>query len=1333
MGDVTAVMMDCITEKSGHSVTPMAVSVCLTPAAPAPLPIPYPVVASSIEGIGDAPMRTKINGALIGTVGSVLKTCHGNEPGTLKEVVSLNTAGPCFIIMGAPVVLCELGMMGITGSMCMQNKAPTPGAGGSASDAGGTGGAGGGGGEGSGSGGDGHGPGGPAGGGGAGGGGSNSGAAGPGSSSAAPAEHQCQGGHPVDLATGYVVDQQIDIELPGRIPLLFQRFYSSSRRRDTTATLGPGWAHGFEQQITEGEHVVTLREAEGREVRFARIAVGESTFHRRERMTLHRDGPSSWRVERSRDRRTLVFTAARQGSPARLRSIRDAWDNAVTLDHHDDGERLSRITDTAGRELTFTWKESRIVRLEVRAEGRLEQWVDYAYSASGCLTSVIDALGGTEEYEYDRWNRMTAATIKTGVRFQYEYEANTGRCKKTWGPKGLYALELRADKATKTTHVDSADEPRVITWNDEGFATREALPDGTILVERAYDEGHLIAVVNGAGEGEQYWYDERGNQIRHVDATGATTTTDHDARDRPIRKTGPDGLVTTCGYGARGALTHIAHPSGDAFDYSFDERGRLTEIHGPEGKIRVFEYDAQHNRVAETDARGARTTFTFDSLGRITSRTDALGRTTRALHDRLGRRGTLRLPDGGTVQRAHDARGNVVRETDPLGRTITMEYGGMGVLTQLTCADGRQWKFAYTGQERLCQIKNPRGEVQSYVHDEAGRVVEETTFDGRVLAYAHEAGGRLARIGYGDASFRAFSYDRGGRLVGEDGSDRSHLAYQRDALGRLVGVVIEEPGGAPIVTLFERDRLGRVVAERHGDRAIRHGYDVRGRRVERVLPDGATTRFAWDAENALLAVDHAGHTLTFERDAIGREIGRSTGGGHVTIRSTYDAMDRLIDQRVSAPSAQDGVPAALVQRRWGYDRSGRVLRVDDARWGTTTYAHDRSDRLVEATRGDHREAFTYDAAGSLVAALEGLGAAKGTWEIAPGNVLKRTASAKYTYDARGRRTVKLELGGQGLVTEYAWDVRDRLREVKLPGGARMVLTYDGLGRRVRKEVLPAGTGTAPHTVEYLWDLNELAVELDSARGGARAFVHKPGTFLPLLQIERGEVFTYVNDPLGTPRELIDASGKIAWSATSTAWGRVLETRADPPSEQARRRSIDTPFRLLGQLADEETGLCWTRFRCFDPEVGRWLSPDPLGVEGGMDLFGFNGSPLLIVDPLGLTGDPHPPQQPRPSPAPTDDPYHPDNVAARSAQNQALYGPRPSGPNQMQSQVNRDQAPASVDRVDGPHVPGQQPHVHYLDGTSSNRDGTTHDALGGTPAPNRETQSWLRGHGWTPPP
>ncbi len=143
MAKVTAVFMDTITKKSGHQMVPCAVSVCITPAAPSPLPIPYPVVASVGEGVTDPPMRTKFDGADICTVGSCFKACHGNEAGTMKEVVSLNTGGPCFLVMGAPVVFIELGMAGITGSPGFMNKAITVGAPANASGAGGAGGGGG--------------------------------------------------------------------------------------------------------------------------------------------------------------------------------------------------------------------------------------------------------------------------------------------------------------------------------------------------------------------------------------------------------------------------------------------------------------------------------------------------------------------------------------------------------------------------------------------------------------------------------------------------------------------------------------------------------------------------------------------------------------------------------------------------------------------------------------------------------------------------------------------------------------------------------------------------------------------------------------------------------------------------------------------------------------------------------------------------------------------------------------------------------------------------------------------------------------------------------------
>ncbi|MGC4064595.1 MAG: polymorphic toxin type 47 domain-containing protein [Polyangiaceae bacterium] len=70
-------------------------------------------------------------------------------------------------------------------------------------------------------------------------------------------------------------------------------------------------------------------------------------------------------------------------------------------------------------------------------------------------------------------------------------------------------------------------------------------------------------------------------------------------------------------------------------------------------------------------------------------------------------------------------------------------------------------------------------------------------------------------------------------------------------------------------------------------------------------------------------------------------------------------------------------------------------------------------------------------------------------------------------------------------------------------------------------------------------------------------------------------------------------------------------------------AINSPFRLLGQIADDDAELCFTRYRCFDPEIGSWISSDPLEVAGGLNLYGFDGAPTDVVDPLGLAVDKKP--------------------------------------------------------------------------------------------------------------
>ncbi|WP_437318624.1 restriction endonuclease fold toxin [Sorangium sp. So ce385] len=1027
-------------------------------------------------------------------------------------------------------------------------------------------------------------------------------------------------GHPVDATSGTVVDRKVDLSLPGAIPLLWERHYSSARALERTSLGRGGWTHGLEQWIEADEAGITLRDEQGRDVYFPRIAAGESAFHRPDRLTLRAEQGGGFSVYSHASRLTRRFAPAAPQGRAWLRAIEDAHGNAITLEYT--GERLHRVVDTAGREVRVKMSHGgRIARLEVWAESILEQWVDYAYTKMGELASATDALGHAEHYGYDEDHRMVKTTLKNGVSFYYDYDPETGWCRKTWGDGGLHTVELRVDLEQRITWLTGNEEPRILHWNEDGIVVREETPDGIVLRTCEVDEDqYVLAEANGAGEATRYEYDARGNKIREIDPAGNVTQWEFE-HDLPVVRVGPDALATRYEHDGRGSLTGITYPSRLRYALSYDERGHLRAIQGEEGVLASFVVDGRHRVVEEIDARGARTVYGYDRLGRPVSRTDGIGRVTSMRYDRLGKPLVMQRPDRTVMQAAYDALGNPSRIVDAVGQVTEMEYAGTGVLTKLKQPDGRAWSLKYTSREKLRCIINPKMESYEFVYDAAGRVTEEKTFDGRVLGYRYSAGGRLSRLDYPDGSFRSFSHDPLGNLVREDATD-GPISFYRDSLGRLLGAAVEQDGKR-VVTRFERDAFGRLVAETQGESTIRYGYDARGRRVSRAMPDGTTTRYAYDVLDDLVRVEHEGHIIAIERDALGRERARGDAEGHFSIRSEYDAMDRIIEQRVDIRAPGGGAPAAAVQRLWRYDPLGRVEQVEDGRWGVTSYRHDSIGQLLEARRGRYREAFDYDAAGSISKMLDGLEGSSldqepGDWEIAPGNLLIRTGRSSYAYDERGRRIRKQEPGGapEHRRTAYTWDCRDRLREVRLPSGERVVFTYDAFGRRLRKEVFDAD-GVPLRDVRFLWDGDVLAADVDD-RHGPRCFVFAPGTFVPLLQAERGEVFIYLNDHVGVPKELLDARGSVAWSASHSVWGRLTQTFVAPERQGGAGREVASPFRLMGQYADEETNLCYTRFRYFDAEVGRWCSPDPLGTRGGLNAFGFDGEPVNEVDPLGLT-------------------------------------------------------------------------------------------------------------------
>ncbi|KKJ77347.1 hypothetical protein WH95_06430, partial [Kiloniella litopenaei] len=211
------------------------------------------------------------------------------------------------------------------------------------------------------------------------------------------------------------------------------------------------------------------------------------------------------------------------------------------------------------------------------------------------------------------------------------------------------------------------------------------------------------------------------------------------------------------------------------------------------------------------------------------------------------------------------------------------------------------------------------------------------------------------------------------------------------------------------------------------------------------------------------------------------------------------------------------------------------------------------------------------------------------------------------------------------------------------------------------------------------------------------------------------------------------------------------------------------LRMPGQYIDEETGrgsgsslthpLYYNYNRDYDPATGRYTQVDPIGLAGGVNTYAYaNGSPKRYIDLDGLLvrngeggiidriwddfrrgwrdhnrEDYCPvPSGPLDPSAPLPPPALPSEKSDGEPGDGSDKGKEPSRPGKMQKEVEKGQAPKDVDRVDPPHIDGQEPHIHYKDGTSSNQSGSTHDKYKGSPNPSNKTRKWLKKHGWTPP-
>ncbi|KOU67230.1 type IV secretion protein Rhs, partial [Streptomyces sp. MMG1533] len=618
-----------------------------------------------------------------------------------------------------------------------------------------------------------------------------------------------------------------------------------------------------------------------------------------------------------------------------------------------------------------------------------------------------------------------------------------------------------------------------------------------------------------------------------------------------------------------------------------------------------------------TDPLGAVTRYERDTFGRPVAITDPTGAVTRLEWTVEGQLSRRTAPDGTTETWTYDGEGNCTSHTDAMGGVSTFEYTHFDLLTARTGPDGVRYEFDHDLELRLTKVTNPQGLTWTYDYDEAGRLVTETDFDDRALTYTYDAADRLASRANVLGEVVTFERDELGRVVRKDAAGQvTTYAYDMtDQLAQSTG-----PDGTTLSLL--RDRYGRVRSETVDGRELTYTYDELGRRTGRTTPTGATTTWSYDEAGRRTGMVASGRPIDFTYDVAGRELARHIGET-VTLEHEFDELGRLTTQSVT------GAGSRTVQHRtYTYRADGNLTGIDDQLSGTRRFDLDATGRVTAVHAANWTETYAYDSAGNQTSAAwpeaHPGGEARGAREYS-GTRIIRAGNVRYEHDALGRITLrqKTRLSRKPETWRYEWDAEDRLKSVTTPDGTRWRYTYDPLSRRTAKLRLAADGETVAERIDFTWDGTTLCEQTTTSPQlpNPVTLTWEHQGLRPIAQTERitaadapqaeidSRFFAIVTDLVGTPSELIDEQGEIAWHTRSTLWGTTA---------WAANSTAYTPLRFPGQYYDPETGLHYNYFRHYDPETARYLTPDPLGLAPAPNPAGYVRNPHTWVDSLGLS-------------------------------------------------------------------------------------------------------------------
>jgi RHS repeat-associated protein len=1016
------------------------------------------------------------------------------------------------------------------------------------------------------------------------------------------------GFEPVNLVTGAVVYKGADFELPGPLPLVWKREWSSDSLWQGPLGHGCHWNYDMRIERFPEHNDLVLTLDDGRPVNFMSLMPGESDFHRTEKLTLTHNG-DHYELLDHESRLFYTFPIVSGEKEYLLTSVRNEAGHSIQLVYNNG--RIYQVIDSAGRRIWVTTDEKkRITKAELEVEGKTrETLIEYAYNDEGDMVGITDALGQTTHIAYQN-HLMVKKTDRNGQSFYWEYDGTKpkSRCIHTWGDGGL--LEGRIEYHTGYNLVtDSLGNTTRYDFTPDFYVTAITDPLNNKQLFDYTPEGDLLREIDEEGNITGYDYNEMGLLSAIIYPDGGRRSYGYDEQGRRTFESTPEGATTVYTYDEAGLLERQISPDNRVSHYLYNDRNLIDKIITDSQEIEL-KYDDRHNLIEATLPDGLHSEWQYDHRGQVTRSRNTAGEINSYRYDLLGRVVGATSPDGNDVKLGYNAYDEVMTARDH-DRHVEFDYTPLGSLRRRT-EDGKTIIFGYNTEEQLKFLRNENNETYRFGRDAAGRIVTESGFDGLTRRYTRSATGNVSRVERPGERFSEFLYDVRGRLNRVDYHDGSfeRYAYNMD------GLLIEAENNNSLLKIT-RDKQGRVIEESQDGFTVQSKYDKRGQRTLLTSSLGANLKMGYTEAGLLREMKTEGWDMALKYDHRGLEVERSLTGG-VVARNEYDDIGRIHRHRVSTARGSD---TRRIKYAWGVN--DRLVNItNELTKKDTWFDYDSMGNLVGATYNQIEKLFRVpDAVGNLYKTAD-----RKDRKYGPGGRLLKAEGTRYEYDEEGNLTEKKEAGGKRW--QYEWNANGSLKMVTRPDRQQVNFEYDALGRRTAKLF-------DKRITRWVWDgntpLHEWSYPLDERPKTVQdefgldykdkpepvanliTWVFEEGTFKPTARLTDSGNQSIITDYLGTPVQMYDNIGHVTWEAEFDIYGK---NRSFVGSSLA-----DCPFRYQGQYEDAETGLYYNRFRYYDADMGGYLSQDPIGLQGGTALYSYVHDTNYWTDIFGLNAKP----------------------------------------------------------------------------------------------------------------